>query len=112
MSDNKYSLYVGRYQEISEGVKYSYLDMSRGYLFVLADRKPEGKFAELDPEKVYDEMTEREKDWYNHSCLEINVEWVKEHPEETEQLALDFLDSFEKELKAELDKKARENTVE
>lgn len=112
MTTTGYTLYVGRYQDLPADVKYSYYDYSRGYLFVLSNRKPDGKFAELDPDNVYDEMTEREKEWFNNACLEINVDWVKEHPDETEQLALSFLDDFEKELQIELEKKAGDKSVE
>ena len=101
----KYQLYVGPLQEIPEYAEFSYYESTKRRLFLLCDRKPEGKFAPV-PDELIGEMTPTERAWLNTSCLELNRRWMETHKEEAAETANAFLDAFEAELEIEA-RKAR-----
>lgn len=100
----KYRLWVGPLQDVPEGIEFSFYDSRRGFLFVLSDRVPEGRFAPMT-EKLMDEMSDSERSWYNRSCLVLNARWVAAHEEESRETVESFLAQFEAELKREAEKK-------
>ena len=102
----KYGLYVGLLQEIPDYAEFSYYDSAKRRLFLLCDRKPDGKFAPV-PDELLCEMTPNERAWLNESCLALNRRWMKEHENEAAETANAFLDAFEEELEKEA-RKARE----
>lgn len=99
----KYRLYVGPLQDIPEGVEFSYYDSRRGFLFVLTDHKPDGKFAPMT-EELMDELTDSEWGWYNKSCFILNARWIAAHEEESKEKVESFLADFETELKREVER--------
>lgn len=104
----KYKLYVGLLQDIPGYCEFSYYDSLKRRLFLLCNRKPEGKFAPV-PEDLRQHMTPDERRWLNESYREINRRWMAEHEEEAAETANVFLDILEEELKKEAEKAAGEN---
>lgn len=100
MDPIEYRLYVGPLQEVPDGVEFSYYDSRRGYLFLLTDKEPSGRFA-LMTDELMSEMTDYERAWYNRSCFIINGRWVAAHEEESREQVESFLADFEAELKKE-----------
>lgn len=98
--ESKYRLWVGRLQPIPGDLEFTYYDSNRGYLFALADHKPEGEFFPM-PDALMNELTEGERTWYNASCYALMCRWTAEHEEDAEREVKEFLDRFEKELKEE-----------
>ena len=98
-----YRLYVGLLQEIPDYAEFSYYDSAKRRLFLLCDRKPEGKFAPV-PDELRSEMTPAERAWLNESCLTLNQRWLREHEAEAADTANAFLDLFEEELQKEAQK--------
>ena len=96
----KYELYVGLLQDIPSYAEFSYYDSAKRRLFLLCDRKPEGKFHAV-PEEIRGSMTPDERRWFNESCREINRRWMAEHEKEASDTANAFLNLFEEELKKE-----------
>ena len=96
----KYQLYVGHLQDIPGYVEFSYYASAKRRLFLLCDRKPEGKFAPVPPE-MWGDLTPDEAKWFRESCREINRRWMEAHRDEAADTANAFLDLFEKELKKE-----------
>lgn len=107
MDPIEYRLYVGPLQEVPDGVEFSYYDSRRGYLFLLTDKEPSGRFAIMTDE-LMSEMTDYERAWYNRSCFIINGRWVAAHEEESREQVESFLADFEAELKKEADKLIKE----
>lgn len=102
---SKFQLYIGALQEIPGGIEFSYYDSRRRYLFLLSDRKPEGKF-QVVPENMYGELDPGERAWFNNACMVLNSRWVRAHEEEAADAANGFLALFEKELKKEAERAA------
>ena len=96
----KYQLYVGHLQDIPDYAEFSYYGSVKRRLFLLCDRKPDGKFAPVPPE-MWGDLTPDEAKWLRESCREINRRWVEAHRDEAADTANAFLDLFEKELKKE-----------
>lgn len=103
MSGGKYRLWVGVYQEIPETIEFSYYDSRRRYLFILSDRKPEGRFKPVTTE-LLGELSPGERAWFNDSCMKLNSRWLKEHETEAREKVDAFLDQFEEELKREAER--------
>lgn len=101
----KIQLYIGALQDIPAGIEFSYYDSRRRYLFLLSDRKPEGKFKVV-PETMYGELDPGERAWFNNACMTLNSRWVRAHEEEAADAANGFLALFEKELKKEAERAA------
>lgn len=99
----KYRLFVGPLQDVPNDVEFSCYDSRRGYLFLLTDKEPSGRFAPMT-EELMGEMTDFEREWYNRSCFIINGRWVAEHEEESREQVESFLADFEAELKKEADR--------
>lgn len=100
MKTGKYQLYVGHLQDIPDYAEFSYYDSVKRRLFLLSDRKPDGKFAPVPPEMWLD-LTPDEGKWLRESCLALNRRWLEAHRHEAADTANAFLDLFEKELKKE-----------
>lgn len=99
----KYQLWVGPLQEIPEDVEFSYYDSRRGYLFLLTDSKPKGRFKVVTPE-LFGELNASERAWYDTSCMKLNHRWMQEHEPEAKEKVDAFLDNFEAELKREVER--------
>lgn len=97
----KYQLYVGHLQDIPDYAEFSYYDSTKRRLFLLCDRRPDGKFAPV-PHELWGELTPDESKWLRESCREINRRWMEAHQNEAAETANAFLDLFEKELKKEV----------
>ena len=101
--EKKFQLWVGPLQEIPEGVEFSYYDSRRGYLFLLTDSKPKGRFKVVTPE-LFGELNASERAWYNDACMKLNHRWVQAHEPEAKEKVDAFLDSLEEELKREAER--------
>lgn len=99
----KFQLWVGPLQEIPEDVEFSYYDSRRGYLFLLTDSKPKGRFKIVTPE-LFGELNASERAWYDDACIKLNHRWVRAHEPEAKQKVDVFLDQFEEELKREAER--------
>lgn len=96
----KYRLYAGKFQFISDEIKYSFIGSHNKYMLVFADEKPEGKFAEV-PDNLLKELTEEEKRWLLGCKMKVNAEYMKQNEERSIDFLGSFLKQFEKELKKE-----------
>lgn len=99
---SRFKLWVGKLQAIPEDVKFSYYDSRRGYLFILSQEKPEGMFKVVTPE-LFGELNASERAWYDSSCMKLNSQWIRDHPEAKEKVDA-FLDQLEEELKREAER--------
>nr|DAU13444.1 MAG TPA: hypothetical protein [Caudoviricetes sp.] len=100
----KYKLYAGKFQFISDKVKYSFVGSHNKYMLVFLNEKPEGKFTEV-PDNLLKQLTNEEKSWLLACKTKINAEYMKKNEEGSMALLENFIKLFEKELKKEKRKK-------
>lgn len=96
----KYKLYVGKFQIISDEIKYSYVSGHNRYMLVYSENIPEGKFVEL-PDELLKDLTQAEKEWLLACKIEINTKFMKDNEKQSMGLIENFLDNLERELKKE-----------
>ena len=94
-----YHLYVGKLQDIPEGVRYSYWGSGRGYLFLYTNIEHPKGFALVQPEH-YGELIGEEQAWLNFSKGEIMVEYLKTHKPTEEEILDAYFESIEERLKS------------
>lgn len=100
----KYKLYAGKFQFISDTIKYSFVGSHNKYMLVFADEKPEGKFVEV-PDNLLKQLTREEKDWLLGCKIKINTDFIKKNEEKSIDFLEGFIKRFEQELKKEKRKK-------
>ena len=93
-----YKLYATKTGEIPDGVEFSLRPCNTDYLLVFTDKELGKPFVEIPPET---ELTEQEQAFVTRSKAIINKRHIDEHQEEYAEALNGFLDSLEKELKAE-----------
>lgn len=94
-----YHLYVGRLQDIPEGVKYSFWGSKRNYLFLYTDIEYPKGFALVEPQN-YGELTDEEQAWLDFSTGEVILEYLKGHQPTEEEVLMAYFDNIEERLKA------------
>ncbi len=94
-----YRLYVGRLQDIPEGVQYSFYSSRRGYLFLFTDKEVHDGFVVLPPEKL-DELSPEERAWFDTTVQTITLNWLKEHKPTEEEILDNLFEEVEERLKA------------
>ena len=99
-----YKLYATKTGEIPDGVEFSLRPCNTDYLLVFTDKELKKPFVEIPPET---ELTEQEQAFVTRCKAIINKRHIDEHQEEYTEVLNGFLDSLEKEIKAEK-KKAEE----
>jgi hypothetical protein len=92
----KYSLYIGKLQNLPEYVKYSYYSSDSGYLLAYSDKEIRG--MSKVPLENESRLLNAEKVWLKQCKMALNGNALKESKKEYLQLLSDFLDNFEKEL--------------
>ena len=102
---NTYRLYATKTGEIPDGVEFSLRPCNTNYLLVFTDKELGKPFVEIPPET---ELTEQEQAFVTRCKAIINQRYLNEHKEEYVEALKAFLDSFEKELKAEKKKTEEE----
>lgn len=100
----KYKLYTGKFQFISDEIKYSFVGSHNKYMLVFTDEKPEGKFVEV-PDELLKQLTREEKDWLLGCKIKINTDFIKKNEEKSIDFLEGFIKRFEQELKKEKRKK-------
>ena len=96
----EYKLYVGKFQFISDEIRFSYASSHGRYMLVFDNKQPEGKFTEL-PSDLLKDLTQEEKDWLLGCKLKINAEFMRKNEEQSFEILDNFLNKFEKELEKE-----------
>ena len=93
-----YKLYATKTGEIPEGVEFSLRPCNTDYLLVFTDKELKKPFVEIPPET---KLTEQEQAFVARSKAIINKRHIDEHQEEYAEALNGFLDSLEKEMRAE-----------
>lgn len=96
----EYKLYVGKFQFISDEIRFSYVSSHGRYMLVFDKKQPEGKFAEL-PEDLLKDLTQEEKDWLLGCKFKVNAEFMRKNEEQSFEILDKFIIKFEKELEKE-----------
>jgi hypothetical protein len=98
----KYKLYVSTYQALPKEVEYTYFSpTSSGYMLAY-------HYAPIDGMKEVareDLLKPEEKKWLLGVKLTVNAEAINDSAESINKALSDFLTVFERELKAQADKK-------
>lgn len=100
----KYKLYAGKFQFISDTITYSFVGSHNKYMLVFSNEKPDGKFVEV-PDDLLKQLTEKEKSWLLGCKMKVNAEFMKKNKEKSLDFLENFIKRFEKELKKEKRKK-------
>ena len=93
-----YKLYATKTGEIPDGVEFSLRPCNTDYLLVFTDKELKKPFVEIPPET---ELTEQEQAFVTRCKFEVNKRALEAHQEEYAEPLNGFLDSLEKEIKAE-----------
>ena len=108
-----YDIYIGKLQDINmDDYEYSFYDAERGYLMVLSDRIPNGKFARVEDGEMsafIGALTKQERNWFIASWHDVLMKWVDKNQNDASELIDDFLDKFKAELEAERGKAEGKN---
>ena len=96
----EYKLYVGKFQFISDEIRFSYASSHGRYMLVFDNKQPEGKFTEL-PNNLLKDLTIEEKDWLLGCKFKINAEFMRKNEEQSFEILDNFVNKFEKELEKE-----------
>lgn len=100
---NTYKLYASYSKKVPDGVEYSLIPYGCRYILCYTDKEMPDSFKVI-PENT--QLTRQEMDWLMQTKLLINARAVKEQSAEETEMLVDFLNTFEKELKKE---KRKEN---
>lgn len=101
MTENKYSLYIGLPQDL-KGVEYQYFSPDSGYQLAYSNKPI--RDMEVVPTENESLLTGAEKVWLRQAKLRVNAQALREHEKEYVDLLNGFLDAWEKELDAQVNK--------
>ena len=96
----RYRVYVGTIQNVSEKIKYSCCDPSMARMLVFASKKPDGEFCVMKA-KEQQTLSEREKSWLGKARLEVALSNTSEVAKSFAVSMDQLMDALEKELKRE-----------
>lgn len=99
--ENEYKLYVGKLQELPEGVKYSYYNSSHEYILIYTDLKLDAtKFYTVD-DSLLCKLNSQERSWLQQAVVTVNAAYIRQNRNKVIDLLERLLDKYEEELKKE-----------
>ena len=96
----RYRVYVGTIQNVSEKIKYSCCDPSMARMLIFASKKPDGDFRVMKA-KEQQTLSEREKSWLGKARLEVAFNNTSEAAKSLAFSMDQLMDVLEEELKRE-----------
>lgn len=96
----KYRVYVGAIQNLTQKTKYSFCDPTRARMLVFATRKPDGDFR-IMTQKEQETLSERESVWLSQTRLAVALNNTSQTATEFAQSMNKLMDALEEELKRE-----------
>ena len=92
-----YQLFVGRYQNLPENIKYSFYDSDVRELLILTENDPPSGFIPV-PESHLSFLTKAEQTWLLSCKLKLNGEAIRENEKDFSEYTELFLETLEKAL--------------
>lgn len=94
----KYTLYIGKIQNVPQNVKYAFYNETYQYILIYTAEMPtEGDFKPI-PEDLHGKLTDKEKSWLFAVKTTINAEYIKSNMKNLNSSVEDFIRAFEEQL--------------